>query len=63
MIKTVLRELKLDHLWKEEYYEILRDMSNCLQPERLAVEALSNREANILTSEGIFKFLFSNLEK
>ncbi|KAF6321781.1 S1 RNA binding domain 1 [Rhinolophus ferrumequinum] len=62
-IKTVLRELKLDHLWKEEYYEILRGMLNCLQPVRLAVEALSNREANILTSEGIFKFLFSNLEK
>ncbi|XP_074174497.1 uncharacterized protein LOC109443974 isoform X2 [Rhinolophus sinicus] len=62
-IKTVLRELKLDHLWKEEYYEILRGMLNCLQPVRLAVEALSNREANILTSEGVFKFLFSNLEK
>jgi hypothetical protein len=29
----------------------------------LAVEILSNHEANILTSEGIFKSLFSNLEK
>lgn len=38
-------------------------MLYCLQPVTLAVEALSNREANILTSEGIFKFLFSNLEK
>lgn len=38
-------------------------MLNCLQPVRIAVEAFSNREANILTSEGIFKFLFSNLEK
>ena len=31
-IMIVLRELKLDHLWKDEYYEIVRGMLNCLQP-------------------------------
>jgi hypothetical protein len=62
-INIVLRQLKLGHLWKEEYCEIVRDILHCLKPVRLAVEALSNHDANILTSEGIFKFLFSNLEK
>jgi hypothetical protein len=38
-------------------------MLNCLKPVRLAVGALSNHDANLLTSEEIFKFLFSNLEK
>jgi hypothetical protein len=38
-------------------------MLNCLKPVRLAVEALRNNYANLLTSEGTFKFLFSNLEK
>jgi hypothetical protein len=38
-------------------------MVNCLKPIRLAVEALSNHDTNLLTCEEIFKFLFSNLEK
>jgi hypothetical protein len=63
LIKIALRQLKLGHLWKEEYYEIVRDMLNFLKPVRLAVETLSNNDANLLTSEGIFKFFFSNLEK
>jgi hypothetical protein len=39
-------------LWNSE-------MLNCLKPVRLAIEALSNHDAN-LTSEGIFKFLLVN---
>jgi hypothetical protein len=38
-------------------------MLNCLKPVPLAVSALSNHAANLLASVGIFKFLFSNLEK
>jgi hypothetical protein len=30
-IKIVLQQLKLGHVWKEEYYEIVRDMLNCLK--------------------------------
>jgi hypothetical protein len=62
-IKIVLRQLKPGDLWKEEYYEIVRDKLNFLKQVRIAVEALSNNNANLLTSEGIFKFLFSNSEK
>jgi hypothetical protein len=62
-IKTVLRQLKLGHLWGEEYYEIVGDMLNCLKHVRLAVETLCNHDAALLTSEEIFKFLFSNLGK
>jgi hypothetical protein len=40
-----------------------RDMLNCLKPVRLAVDALSITDANLLTGEGNFKFPFSNLEK
>jgi hypothetical protein len=36
----------------------VRDKLNCLKPVRLAVEALSSLDANLLTSERIFKFLF-----
>jgi hypothetical protein len=35
----------------------VREMLNFLKPARLAVEALSNHDANLLTSKGIFKFL------
>jgi hypothetical protein len=41
----------------------VRDRLNCLKLVRLAVEALCNHDANLLTGEEIFKFLFSNLEK
>jgi hypothetical protein len=57
-IKIVLRQLKLGHFWKEEYYEIVRDLLNCLKPARLAVQALINKGANLPTKEGIFKFFF-----
>jgi hypothetical protein len=36
---------------------------NCLKPVRLAVDAVRNNNANLLTREGIFNFLFSKLEK
>jgi hypothetical protein len=62
-IKIVLRQLKLCYLQKEKYYEIVRDMLTSLKPVRLAVETLSNHDANLLINDGIFKSLFSNLEK
>jgi adenylate kinase family enzyme len=64
MIKRFLKILNpikivFCHLWKEECHEILRDMLNCLKPVRLVrvVEALSNRDVNLLISEGIFSSL------
>jgi hypothetical protein len=50
--------LKLGHLWKAKYYEIVRDMLNSLKPLLLTVETLSNHDANFVISEGIFKLIF-----
>jgi hypothetical protein len=38
-------------------------MLNCIKPVPLTVEVSSNHDASLLTSKGLFKFLFSNLEK
>jgi hypothetical protein len=54
-----LLQLKLVHLWKQEYYKIARDVLNCIKPVGLIAEMLSNHDANLLTSENL---LFSNLE-
>jgi hypothetical protein len=56
-IKIVLRQLMLSDLWKEEYYEFVREILNCLKPVRSAVESLCN-DANLLTREGILSFFF-----
>jgi len=36
---------------------------NILKPVKLPVEALSKEDANLLTSEGIFQFLFETLNE
>jgi hypothetical protein len=56
-------QLKLVHLWEEEHYKIVTDELHCIKPVRLTAEVLSNHDANLLTSEGVFKFLFCSLEK
>jgi hypothetical protein len=38
-------------------------MLNCVKIVRLAAEVLSHDDANLLTSGGISRFIFSNLEK
>lgn len=51
--KMILCPLKLGHLWKAEYYEIVREIVNCLKPTSLEVEALSNHDANLLSKNRI----------
>jgi hypothetical protein len=62
-IQNSLRQLKLGNLRKEKYYEIVRDMLNCLKPCPSAVEALSNRDANLLTSKEFLSFCLAILKK
>ena len=48
----------------EDYeWEILEDIQKSLKPIEIAVSSLCNRESSLLTAEGIFNFMYSQLEK
>ena len=48
----------------EDYeWEILEDIQKSLKPIEIAVSSLCNRELSLLTAEGIFNFMYSQLEK
>lgn len=49
----ILCLLKLGYLWKAEYYEIVREIVNCLKLILLEVEALSNYDVNFLSKNRI----------
>lgn len=61
-IEKALVDLYSIHLWKSQNIPILCDILNSLQPIKLAVEALSRRNATILSSEAILQLMFSKLE-
>ena len=43
-------------------YLLLDDILFSLQPMKLAIEALDRRDANLLTADGILKFVFSQVD-
>ena len=43
-------------------YSVLENIVPTLQPMKLAIEALGRRDANLLTADGIFRFIFSQLD-
>ena len=49
-------------MWNEAYCPKIIELLNVLGPVRLAAKALGRRDANILTSEGIFEFLLNELK-
>lgn len=51
--KMILCLLKLGYLWKAEYYEIVREIVNCLKLILLEVEVLSNYDVNFLSKNRI----------
>jgi len=62
-IKKALIDLKLEHLFiEEDDVKNIETLSNTLKPITMAVNELSRRNMNLLTSEGVFKFLFESLE-
>jgi len=61
-ILCALKDLNLSHLLIQNDLEKIKSILNVLQPIKLAVEALSRRDANLLSSEGIFKFLFDSIK-
>ena len=55
-------DIGASHMWNKAYCPKIIELLNVLGPKRLAVEALGRRDANLLTSEGIFEFLLNELK-
>lgn len=62
-IQKALIDLGMQHLFIANDLIIVEQLLNVLKPVKLPVEALSRRDVNLLTSEGVLKFLFETLEK
>jgi hypothetical protein len=60
-IKKALADIETNNFYDEENFKILEDVLKVLKPTELAVKALGNEDSTVLTSEGVFKFLFKNL--
>jgi hypothetical protein len=53
-VVSALNYIGASHMWNKAYYSKIIELLNVLGPVRLAAEALGRRDANLLTSEGIF---------
>ena len=62
-LKRALIDLNFEHLWQNTSTTNARNILKALKPVQIAVEALSRHDANLLSSEGILKFLFTSLEE
>ena len=61
-VVLALNNTGASHMWNEAYYPNIIELANILGPVRLAAKALGRRDANLLTSEGIFEFLLNELK-
>jgi hypothetical protein len=62
-IAKVLTDISPLLICSNDEVEVLLDIVAALEPVKLAAEALCRQNATLLTAEGIFKFLVSNLQK
>jgi hypothetical protein len=58
-----LQDTSLSLTFSMEECSLLEELLKALAPIKLASERLGSRDANLLTAEGVFKFLFGTLEK
>lgn len=62
-IKSALIDLDLiEKFFTQNEFLLLQELLATLRPVRMAVEKLSSREANLLTSEGVLQFVFDELK-
>lgn len=61
-IKKSLIDLNMSAMWNDDNIPILQSIMDILQPVKLSVEALSRKDATLLTSEAIIEVLFDKLE-
>lgn len=62
-LSKALIDLQYPNPLSSEEIEVLQKMSEALKPIQLASDKLCSRDATLLTAEGIFSFLFKQLEK
>ncbi|XP_017768021.1 PREDICTED: uncharacterized protein LOC108556411 [Nicrophorus vespilloides] len=62
-VRNALRDLSSLHLLNDDNIPILWNICNALKPIKLAVEALSRHDANLVTADAILKFLFDSLRE
>lgn len=61
-IKKALIDLDMSQKWNEDNIIVLQKLQMILTPTKLAVEALSREDANLLTAEAIIDVLLKKLE-
>lgn len=62
-ILKALQKLNRIDLWFEKDIENLNEIHQIIELLRISIEALNRSDMNLLSSEGVFKFLFSSLER
>ena len=62
IMKTLL-DLSIEHGISTTEFSFLNELKCVLEPIKLAVRALCRKDATLLTAEGVFQFLFVELEK
>lgn len=64
LIKSIKKALAdINYCWNEENEHILENLVQTLNPLKLAVEALSRKDANILTCDAILSVLLDTIQK
>lgn len=61
-VELSLKDLNYTDLWETEDKKRATEILETLKPVRKAIERLSRQDTNLLTSEGVLKFLFKALE-
>ena len=62
-ISKALLDLLIEHGICTTEFSFLNELKCALEPIKLAVEALCGKDTTLLTAEGVFQFLFVELEK
>lgn len=62
-ILNALQDLQLSNYFDEELLPHIESLLNVLKPIKLAIEALSRRDTNLILGECILKFLFKSLRE
>ena len=60
-IKKALIDLNSQINLNENDIEMMQELLNILKPVQMAVEALSARDCNLVTAEGVMQFLFNSI--
>lgn len=61
-VQKALMDLNMGNIWTLEDTNTAKCILNTLSPVKYSVEALSRKDANLLTGEGVLKFLFNALQ-